>query len=765
MQVSVCAANLLPPELSALAARPAHSETWPRLRSYAQSQTDREWSGWAYFLAGYQEYEGQHYSESEQDLDQAAQSGFSLADYAVFYQAAALSQSRRPRDAAAALQDFAARFPQSHLRYKALASSASALIDAQQAQQAIDELSTDPETLHQPALALLLGQACLQVQKREDAAHAFQDVYYHFPASAQAKAASDALHTLRTQLGSEFPVPDDELETSRAEALSQAGRYDDAAKDYSDLLRDRPDSPAAPHWQLGQARCLVRLHRSADGLQALFVHFASADLEAQRLALLVQVHMQQADALGVTQDLAHLETSYLYSPAYADALSAAGMFYYRQLNWQEAARSYRRLAELFPQNDHLRDDGWRLAWCDYLLGDPQTSEVIRQYLMQFPYSPRAPAALFWLGWIEESQGSIAEARALYALLTNRFVHTYYAPKAAARLAVLRGKQGSLAGPNDTAAAPLAAELIPVLPPPVVPPGLACVATAPSDAARPALILQALDLPSLEEDYLKAALAQDNSPAELRLVLAETYSAQGKPAAALFAALRTAPAYAQTEFSGLPEEVWDLLYPQAYRDLIESQARLNNLDPYLVMGLVRQESAFNPRALSVANARGLMQILPQTAAHSSRSSRTRSAARRLYDPTYNVRTGCAYLAGLMKDFDGHPELAVAAYNAGDFRVKDWARKYTFRDPGMFLESIPIPATRIYVEQVLRDAEVYRQIMSGSPHFAVCPQAPAPRAPGASHANITRTHAPQSKAPAEITSGDFIATAKEFINRHK
>ena len=473
-----------------------------------------------------------------------------------------------------------------------------------------------------------------------------------------------------------------------------------------------------PHWQLGQARCLLRLHRSADALQALFTHFASPDLEAQRLALLVQVHAQQADAPAITQDLAQLEASYAHSPAYADALSAAGMFYYRQLNWQEAARDYRRLYELFPQNDHLREDGWRLAWCDYLLGDPKTSDVISEYLMQFPDSPRAPAALYWLGRIQEEQGALAEARALYALLVKRFVHTYYAPQAAARLAAIRARQGSLAGPNDSAAAPLAAALIPVLAPPVIPPGLACLATAPSDAARPALILQALDLKNLEEEFLKAALAVDNPPAELRLLLAEIYAAQNDAAGALFGALKTAPAYSQMEFSDLPKEVWNFLYPQAYWKLIERQARLNNLDPYLVMGLVRQESAFSARALSVANARGLMQILPETAAHSSRPSRTRSAARRLYDPTYNVRVGCAYLAALMKDFDGRPELALAAYNAGDFRVKDWVRKYSFRDSGMFLESIPIPATRTYVELVLRDAEIYRQLLSGSPHFAEC-----------------------------------------------
>jgi len=749
MPGSARAADVLPARLRDLAASATRGETWPRLRNYAQSRTDPEWRGWAYFLAGYQEFEGQHYSEAAQDLAQAAQSGFSLADYAVFYQASALSQSSRPQDAAAMLQDFAARFPRSHLRYKALASRASAWLGAQEAQQAIDALSAEPETPKQPALALLLGQACLQAHQPVQAATAFQEVYYNFPVSTQAKAAADALQALRAQLGADYPVPNDNIKMARGDALFKAGRYDEALKEYGKLLEDEPTSPMVPRSQLGQARCLLRLRRSADALQVLFTHPPSPDLEAQRLALLVQVHAQQADALGITQDLAQLETAYANSPAYADALSAAGIYNYRQLNWQEAARDYRRLYELFPQSDHLREDGWRLAWCDYLLGEPNTSDVINRFLMGFPDSPRAPAALYWLGRIQEEKGSLVEARALYALLAMRFVHTYYAPQAAARLAAIRGEQGSLAGPNDSAAAPLAAALIPVLAPPVIPQGLACFTTAPSDAARPALILQALDLKSLEEDFLKAALAGDNPPAELRLLLAGVSALQNNPAGALLSALKIAPAYAQMEFSGLPKEVWGFLYPQAYWKLIERQARLNKLDPYLVMGLVRQESAFNARALSVANARGLMQILPETAAHSSRRSRTRSAARRLDDPTYNVRTGCAYLAGLMKDFNGRPELAMAAYHAGDFRVKDWVTKYTFRDPGMFLESIPIPATRTYVELVSRDAEIYRQLLSGSPHFAVCPQAQAsapPRAVGVTRVDNSPADLPSRRAPA-------------------
>lgn len=729
MPVRAYAADLLPTTLRNLAASAAHAETWPRLRTFAQSHKDSEWSGWAYFLAGYTEYEGQHYSEAAPDLAQAGQSGFSLADYAVYYQAAALGQSGRRQEAAEALQNFATRFPQSHLRYKALALRANTLLDAQQLEQAITALASEPEIRQQPALSLLLGQARMRNHQPMEAVAAFQDVNYRFPLSSQAKAAADALQALRAQLGQAYTPPNDEVQTARVDALFKAGRYDDAVKDYGRLIGDEPTSPLVPRWELGQAHSLLHLRRTADALQDLSAHFDSPDLEAQRLALLVQVHAQQTDAQGITQDLAQLDSTYGNSPAYADALSAAGIFYYRQLNWQEAASNYRRLLELFPQNEHARDDGWRLAWCDYLLGDPKTSDVMRDYLMRYRDSPRAPGILFWLGRNQESQGAIAEARALYALVTQRFMHSYYAPQAAARLAALRSQPAAVTGPNDSAAAPLAASLIPVLVPPTIPSGLACLANASVDASHPALVLRALNLKTVEGDYLKAALIHDRPPAEFHLLLAEVYAAQKVVSGALFDALRTVPSYTQVEFSDLPEEFWNYLYPQAYRKLIETQAKLNHLSPYLVMGLIRQESAFSPGALSVSNARGLMQVLPKTGALTRHTTRTRTVGQRLYDPNYNVRVGCVFLAGLMKDFDNRPELAMAAYHAGDFRVNEWVKKYPFPDSATFLESIPIPATRIYVEQVLRDAEIYRQLLTGSPRFAKCAQGQSSTAPSA------------------------------------
>ena len=433
-------------------------------------------------------------------------------------------------------------------------------------------------------------------------------------------------------------------------------------KGFENLWKAEPASPYAARWQLGQVRCLLHLHRAADALELLSHPFATRDLEAQRLSLLAQVHVQQSNASALTVDLEQLETQYSGSPAYATALSAAGTFYYRQLNWQEAARNFQRLSELFLQSDNARDDAWRLAWCYYLLHDPKAPDVLRDYLIRFPDSPRAPAALYWLGRAHEQQAT--EARALYTLLCKRFVHSYYALQAAARLAMLPAQSGS----DDTPSDALAVEVATALGSPSIPAGLACFSSAPSLAAQPALILHDLGQLSLEDQYLREAIDDNTSPSELRLLLARLDAAQNNLPGALLDALKAVPAYPQVDFSRLPDDVWKLLYPRSYSQIIEREAGINHVDPHLIMGLIRQESAFNPQALSSANARGLMQLLPETAAHSNRRSRVRGVTRRLYDPDYNVRLGSAYLASLLKDFDGRPELAMAAYHAGDFRVR-------------------------------------------------------------------------------------------------
>jgi soluble lytic murein transglycosylase-like protein len=259
----------------------------------------------------------------------------------------------------------------------------------------------------------------------------------------------------------------------------------------------------------------------------------------------------------------------------------------------------------------------------------------------------------------------------------------------------------------------------------------CQRGATGESLRPFEILKAVHLDTLAEQDLKARLALEPSSVSLLLTLSRFASEQGQHRRALHNTKKVVPDYYSQPFSELPREIWDLLYPKAFERLVRHHAAMNRLDPYLVMAIIRQESAFNPRATSPSNARGLMQILPATVTRSRRYQR--SVAQRLYSPTYNVRFGCDYLRRLLKQFNGNLPEALAAYNAGPTRVSQWVSDYSFQNPEEFVESIPFHETRIYVKGVLKDRAIYHQMMTGRAEFAEC-HTPSRAARGKSTAGL-------------------------------
>jgi soluble lytic murein transglycosylase len=685
------------------------------LRRYAESQTAPEQRALAYFALGYREYEAGEYLAAAKDLHESAAHPFSLADYATYYRAAAALKSNDPAQAVEMMRDFSSRFSTSPLRLPGIELLAEALVDSQKPQEAVQLLTGEPSVRRHANLSLLLGKAYREVGNLAQAAQAFQEVYFAFAASSQAKEAGEALESLRSRLGADFPQPTEEIETARLETLFNASLLGEALEGYEALLSSRPASAHADDWRLGRARCLLRLRREREALEALSVSLGSPAMNAERLALRVEACAREDNSSGALEALSQIQAIDAHSSSFESALYSVGNLFFRLGEWQNASRQYQTLVESFPQGGYVQEAGWRLIWCYYLSGArDQARQALQDGLTRHLRSNHTPAALYWLGRLEEEQGNVGDAQALYSLLQNRFTHSFYAEQA--RLQERRLPGGRPAGapsPNSTAWQ-VAPEIRPRDPSPIP----SCPANLTDESLRPVLALQALSLDDLAEQYLKALLATRPAQPELRLLLSRIEAGQGNVSAAIFDAIKIEPDYSSFEFSELPREMWNLLFPQSYWKLVQRQARANRLDPYLVMGLIRQESGFNARATSPADARGLMQVLPKTASPSQRASRIRTTGARLYNPTYNVRFGCSYLRSLMKDFDGKAEMALAAYNAGDFRVRDWLKSNSFRDSSEFLEAIPIHATRVYVESVLRDAAIYRQLLTGSAKFAMC-----------------------------------------------
>jgi len=151
------------------------------------------------------------------------------------------------------------------------------------------------------------------------------------------------------------------------------------------------------------------------------------------------------------------------------------------------------------------------------------------------------------------------------------------------------------------------------------------------------------------------------------------------------------------------------YPLEYRALIDRCATDNQVDPVVVAALIRNESHYNPDALSKQGARGLMQIMPSTGQWIASQMQVPYSDEMLWDPEYNIRLGCWYLDNLSREFGGDLVLVLASYNAGRNNVKKWVNEGRWTGEESTLGQIPFSETRSYVEQVLRDMPVYRGII--------------------------------------------------------
>ncbi len=157
--------------------------------------------------------------------------------------------------------------------------------------------------------------------------------------------------------------------------------------------------------------------------------------------------------------------------------------------------------------------------------------------------------------------------------------------------------------------------------------------------------------------------------------------------------------------------WDdvaVRFPMAYKEQVQKNAKEQKLNPAIIFGLIRRESAFNKNAYSPVGARGLMQIMPKTGQQIARELKEKWKSKdELFEPITNIRYGSYYYKKLLDRFNGHYALAAAAYNAGPHRVKRWLPRGDKIAADIWIETIPFKETRAYVSAVLTYALIYQK----------------------------------------------------------
>lgn len=151
------------------------------------------------------------------------------------------------------------------------------------------------------------------------------------------------------------------------------------------------------------------------------------------------------------------------------------------------------------------------------------------------------------------------------------------------------------------------------------------------------------------------------------------------------------------------------YPAPYRQIIISSAKSRKLDPRFILALIKQESVFRPLAKSPAGARGLLQLTMDAAQkYASNAGMEPVQESQLYEPETSIRLGSEYLAELSAMFPNLPEAVAASYNGGEDNVARWVRRAKQKDPGVFTSEVGFDETKSYVQKVMNNYRVYKQL---------------------------------------------------------
>jgi len=682
-----------------LLARDLHNAVpgaYNKLAAFASQNAANVWGARAALALGYDDYSKNRLPQAMTWLAKARGDTL-LAEYTLFWKA---QTERAMKRMAAALADFNAmqtQYPNTAIKEQLVDALANTAVDAGRPQDGIDALNSYSGTPGKTPLLLDRAQAYRAARQTVRAANDYQTLYFKYPLSDEAKVAGAVLPELRKQLRSEFPYPTGEMQEQRAQTFFDAKKWREARVEFEkleDMLKDK-ENPVRQRAQLRVAQCQVQMKSSLRHVSSL--KLTDPNVDAERLYVLSQFQRTDKKDSQMLASLDELERKYPNSPWAAEGLMAEANYYWVQLDRTRAAQYYQQLLDKYPDSKDVYNAQWRVVWVAYLEKQPDAGDKLKAFLLRYPVSANAVNALYWLGRDAERSGNPAHARSFYDKAVERFPQTYFGLAAAQRLQKL--------GPGEENPA----EFLDKIPDaPGLPQFDGPIPEAAKERWDRAQALRAIAFDAAAEQELKNAFFATGS-ARFLLEAAQAAFDQGHFGAGMAYARIAVPSFDARKKDDLPLEVWKTLYPLPYSDSIRRDAAKNGLDPMLVAGLIRQESTFQPDAISYANAYGLMQLLPKTARLMARQLRLRYATARLTDAEYNLQLGTYYLKGLV-ELTGGPEYALAAYNAGEDRIAAWKAERTYAEIPELVESIPFSQTRDYVQIVLRNAEIYRMIYS-------------------------------------------------------
>jgi len=662
------------------------------VESYAAAHAADSEGALAQFALGVIAWEHREYRAAIDVLKKVQPRLPAIADYTAYYLAAARTEAK---DGDRIAQDL---LPVRKMELRSPLAGKSWLVEARAVSAGgVQMLLDHASELPQPDGDLALADAHRAAGDLAAAVRVYQRIYSHYLAGDAVNRATAALNALKEQMGAAYPAISGELLLARAGRMVDGKQYVRARAEYLSLSQRFQG--------VERDQALVRVgaadyfnNRTREARHYLRGLQVAGEADAERLYYLAECARRIDDDEAMMSAVRRLGAEFSHSPWRLKALVAAANSYLLVNRPDDYVPLYRAAYQTFPADPSAGLYHWKVTFQAYLKSTADAVQLLREQLLNYPAHNTAGAALYFLGRRAEQDGQHGDARAYYERLSRALTNHYYAVLARERLQQPEiARAAAAAGAVQFAASLKLNEARPV------PAGIMGGAAQRIERSR---LLRTAGLSDLADAELRFGARTDGQASLLAMELASEARA---PHQAMRIMKSLSPDYLSLPLEQAPRKYWDLLFPLPYRFELEQSAKGQGIDTFLLAGLIRQESEFNPEAVSRAKAYGLTQIRPGTGRQYARAAGVlMSSPRSLFQPITNLKIGASILRSMLDHSRGEVEQTLASYNAGPARLAKWSTWSTFREPAEFVESIPFTETRDYVQAVLRNADMYRRL---------------------------------------------------------
>ena len=638
-------------------------------------------SGQRSLLAGVAALKGGRIDVAVPLLARAADSYTLLADYALYYQAKALLLQIKPVEAGTALQKLQKLYPDSPLARKALLLQADALFDSGNLAEAetlylkfIEKFASGGDALQASYRSAICRE---KLGDPAAAVRILRSIWLNSPASAEAVKAEKDLQRLAESGRTALPYTPQEL-LKRGNVLYDLRNYEQALKTYRSIQAKGEKKEFTDRLALKIGQTVLKARRYSEAEQVLQeVAATAAKTEIRSEAAHLMARAIEKSGRDDEAFVAYQRVAQLFPDASEadNALLDAAFIRKFQNRPAETVNLLAKILERYPKTTLKQRIYWESGWGTYLAGKyKEAAEGFKKLFSSDDYRERA---LYWHGKASAAAGDAATAQESYQTLLQEYPFGYYALLLAETAGQKQDEELLPRLPTD------AAELLPM------PDGY--------ERVKGLLALGLIEDAGIEMSASRKKIAKGKS----ELGLARLYLEIGNYNSAMSLVNRSS-----LKRSLDSKTAWALLYPAAFAKQVTVSAEKAGISSALAYAIMRAESSFLPSAKSPVGARGLMQLMPDTAAAVLHIKKIDPET--LFEPELNIRLGTKHLRDLLDQYKGDKVAVIASYNAGAHNVNKWRKIYGSLARDEFVECIPFGETRDYVKKVLAAEAVYRRL---------------------------------------------------------